>query len=271
MTKKISAALIGAGSMGGSLLLGWLNSGTIDAARSAVFDPGLSPEMEALCRDHGVLINPAHGDVTPHVMIGAIKPQMAPDILPGFSAMAENAIFLSVMAGRSIASLSSMLGNAPKVARTMPNLPAAVGKGVSGLYAPSAISDADRTMLEALMRAAGEVVWVETEEGIDFVTAVSGSGPAYYFLLTEALSEAGVRLGLTPEAAAGLARATLTGAGAFAENDARSPAEMRRAVTSPGGTTAAAIDILDRTPDGLRDLVEKAVAAAARRAGELTD
>ena len=121
------------------------------------------------------------------------------------------------------------------------------------------------------MRAAGDVVWVQREEEIDFVTAVSGSGPAYFFLLTEALADAGEALGLSKDAAAALARATLSGAGALMEGEARSPAEMRKAVTSPGGTTESALGILDGDDEALRKLINQAVGNAAKRAGELTD
>jgi len=273
MTKKTSGkpsvALIGAGAMGGAMLNGWLAAGTIDPARSAVFDPGASDGLKALCREHGLALG---GDGRLFdAMVLAVKPQAAGDVLPAYAAIARDAIVISVMAGKSVASISALLDGAPRIARAMPNLPAAIGKGVSGLYAPDSIDANGRALIETLMRAAGETVWVDTEQGIDFVTAVSGSGPAYYFLLTEALAEAGVSLGLEPQAAAALARATLAGSGALIAQDTRTPVEMRKAVTSPGGTTAAALSVFDGADEAMRKLVADAVRAAAKRAGELTE
>ncbi|MEO1137613.1 MAG: pyrroline-5-carboxylate reductase, partial [Pseudomonadota bacterium] len=204
-------------------------------------------------------------------MVIAVKPQTVEAVLPDYAPLAKNALVISVMAGKSLAKISEALGGAERLARAMPNLPAAIGKGVSGLYARQGVDAAGRALIEALMQAAGTVVWVRNEQEIDLVTAVSGSGPAYFFLLTEALADAGVQLGLKKETAAALARATLTGAGALLEADARSPAELRRAVTSPGGTTDAALKIFDGDDRALRSLVEKAAAAAAKRASELTD
>ena len=269
MTNKPSVALIGAGAMGGALLKGWIADGAVDPARSAVFDPSVRDDIQALCKAHGVSVNAGAGSFDAVVL--AVKPQAAATVLPSYDAIARDALVISVMAGKSIASISSLLGDAPRVARVMPNLPAALGKGVCGLYAPQSVDAKGRAMIEALMRAAGGVVWVRTEQEIDFVTAVSGSGPAYFFLLTDALADAGDALGLDPDAAAALARATLSGSGALIEAETRTPAEMRRAVTSPGGTTEAALKVFDGDDKAMRDMVRKAVAAAARRAGELTD
>ena len=268
MTNNPSVALIGAGAMGGALLRGWLSAGSIDPASSAVFDPGVSPEITALCTEQGGRINPAIEGRFDAIII-AVKPQAANVVLPAYSGIANNAVVVSVMAGKTIASIAEALGGAAKIARVMPNLPAAIGRGVSGLFAPESINQDGRALIEILMAAAGETVWVETEEQIDFVTAVSGSGPAYYFLLTEALAQAGESLGLAPDAAAKLARATLSGAGALMEIETRSPAEMRRAVTSPGGTTEAALNILDGDNEEMRKLIKSAVKAAAQRGAAL--
>lgn len=270
MNDKPAVALIGAGAMGGALLKGWLSAATIDPSRSAVFDPGAGDEMKALCSSHSVSVNP---EIKPgfDAIVVAVKPQMAGQALPDYKSLAETALVISVMAGKSIAGVSAILGGAPRVARAMPNLPAAIGRGVSGLYAPEAIDQTGRDLIENLMRAAGKVVWVRTEKDIDTVTAVSGSGPAYFFLLTEALAQAGEAAGLDNEAAATLARATFAGAGALIDQETRSPAEMRKAVTSPGGTTEAALAILDGDSHALRTLLKDAVAAAAKRADELTE
>jgi len=252
-------------------LHGWLKAGSIDSARSAVFDPAPGRDLQALCNQYGVLLNPAVASVRARALVAAVKPQVADEVLPHYSAIAKDAVVVSVMAGKSIASLTKMLHGAPRVARAMPNLPAAIGKGVSGLYAPARIDSAGRAMIETLMQAVGRTVWVDSEQAIDFVTAVSGSGPAYFFAMTEALAEAGEALGLAPEAAVMLARTTLAGAGALMATDARTPTEMRRAVTSPGGTTEAALKVLDGDDQALRKLMKAAVAAAAKQGGALKD
>ncbi len=270
MITKPSVALVGAGAMGGALLRGWLAAGSIDPAHSVVFDPAAPEAIRALCEKHGVALNPAVETTNADALVLAVKPQKANDALPAYAPIAKNALVISVMAGKTIDAIAKALGGARKVARVMANLPAAIGKGAAGLYAPAAIDADGRRLIETLMAAAGETVWVASEQEIDFVTAVSGSGPAYFFLLTEALAEAGAALGLSKDAAARLALATLTGAGALMETETRSPAQMRRAVTSPGGTTEAALDILDGDDKTLRKLIKDAVAAAARRAGELT-
>ncbi len=268
MTGNPSVALIGAGAMGGALFRGWLAASSIDAPRSAVFDPAASAEMTALAGEAGVRLNPDVGAGF-DVLIAAIKPQMAAKVLPAYAAAAEGAVALSVMAGTSVATLSKLLPTTQKYVRAMPNLPAAIGSGATGLFATENVTPAERATVEKLMEAVGLSIWVERETDIDLVTAVSGSGPAYFFLLAEALAEAGEAAGLDRMAAAKLAESTLAGAGALMASDGRSAAEFRKAVTSPGGTTAAALEILDGDDKAVRDLMKKAVAAAAKRAGEL--
>jgi len=270
MTSSLAVSLVGAGAMGGALLKGWLHIGAIDTGRSAVFDPAANGAMKLLCAEHGLVLNPPIDTISADVMVVAVKPQKADEVLLQYAKLAKNAIVISVMAGKSIANISNALGGAPRVARTMPNLPAAIGKGITGIFAPKVIDDAGRAIIQSLMSAVGETVWVAAESQIDFVTAISGSGPAYYFLMTEALAEAGAALGLTKEAAAKLALLTLTGAGALMDIETRSPVEMCEAVTSPGGTTEAALSVLDGTDHQLRTLLKKAVAAAAKRASALT-
>ncbi|MCK5748439.1 MAG: NAD(P)-binding domain-containing protein, partial [Oricola sp.] len=174
MTVKPAVALIGAGAMGGALLKGWLANGTIDTARSAVLDPNIRDEMKALCERHGVSVNAEGGSYD--AMLIAVKPQAANDALPQYAKIAEGAVAISVMAGKSIAAISAALSGAKRIVRAMPNLPAAIGRGASGLYAPEAVEEKGRALAETLMRAAGEVVWVRSEQEIDFVTAISGSG-----------------------------------------------------------------------------------------------
>jgi pyrroline-5-carboxylate reductase len=271
MTRKISVALVGAGSMGGALLRGWLGAELIDARASTVFEPAADAALKKLARDRGFTLNPPIAGVAADAIVLAIKPQTAASALPAYSAIARSAIVISVMAGTSLGAIARAMGHPPRMARAMPNLASSLGAGVTGLYAPPTLNAAGRDIVDRLMSAAGETVWVETEQAIDFVTAVSGSGPAYFFLLTEALAEAGAALGLDRNAAARLARATATGAGALLASDPRAPAEIRRAVTSPAGTTAAALGVLDGDAKALRVLIKEAVSAAAKRAGELTD
>lgn len=268
---KPSVALIGAGAMGGAMFKGWLEAGSIDVSRSAVFDPAPPDEIAQLCRQHGIALNPEISKAAVDALICAVKPQAAEKALPAYAPLAKDAFVVSVMAGKSVANIAMALGGAKRVVRAMPNLPAAIGCGVSGLYANDAVNASDRAMIERLMSAVGETVWVDSESDIDAVTAISGSGPAYYFLLTEALAEAGEALGLSKDAAAKLARATCAGAGALLSEDNRSAADMRRAVTSPGGTTEAALSVLDGEETPLRKLIKDAVLKAARRAKELTD
>lgn len=270
MLETLSVALIGAGTMGRALLRGWLEYGVIDAARSIAFDPVADEETTRLCSKHGLALHQAATEMAPDVVVIAIKPQMAAKALPAYAALAANALVISIMAGQSVASIGKALGDRSRIIRAMPNLPAAVGAGISGLFAGPGVSDDDKARADALMRAAGEVVWVDTEEQIDFVTAVSGSGPAYVFLLTEALEEAGAELGLAPDIAARLARSAAIGAGALLKSDMRTAHDLRVAVTSPKGTTEAALAVLDGDDQLLRALMTKAVTVAARRAGELT-
>lgn len=270
MNNKPKVALVGAGAMGGAMFRGWIASSAIDAPGSAIFDPGAPTEITELARSRSVRMNPDIGAEYDFLII-AVKPQMAGRVLPAYAPVADGAVALSIMAGTSVATLSKSLGGPTKIIRAMPNLPAAIGAGVTGLFASSAVSREERAAAERLIAAVGASVWVEQESDIDLVTAVSGSGPAYFFLLAEALAQAGASAGLSQAASARLAEATLAGAGALIAADGRNAAEMRKAVTSPGGTTAAALDVLDGDGKAIRTLIEKAVAAAAKRAGELAD
>lgn len=267
MGRSPKVALIGAGAMGGALLKGWIGARAIDAAGSAVFEPQPSPALAALAREAGLALNPA-ADPRFDVLVLAIKPQALAAAAP-FAAMAQDALVVSVIAGKSIASLSSVLGTA-RIVRVMPNLPSMVGAGAAGLFAPAAVGVEDRSIARALMEAVGAAVFVDSEAAIDAVTAISGSGPAYFFLLAEALEEAALALGLPAEAATALARRTLAGAGAVIDRDSRSAADLRKSVTSPGGTTEAALRVLDGEEKIIRRLTKEAAAAAFRRARDLT-
>lgn len=271
MTRKISVALIGAGSMGGALLRGWIEKSVIDCAASAVFDPAPATWLPEAAARHGISLNPNVAGRRHDALVIAVKPQAAAGVLPQFSALAADGLAISVMAGKGLAGVRSALSGARKIVRAMPNLPAAVGAGVTALYAPPEIDAKDRAVSETLMRAVGEVIWVDDEGAIDAVTAISGSGPAYFFLLAEALAEAARALGLNEKAATILARATLAGAGAVAAADARTLADLQRAVTSPGGTTEAALKVFDGDDQAMRKIVIKAAMAAKQRATDLAD
>lgn len=269
MTAKPSVALIGAGAMGGALFRGWLQSDAINARGSVVFDPAAPDSIVSLAKEKGVAVNPEIRGGFDFLVV-AIKPQLAEKVLPDYGPTSQGAVVMSVMAGTSIATLSRIFPGHEKFIRTMPNLPAAIGAGVSGLFASDAVSKNECDAAEQLMAAAGASVWVERESDMDLVTAVSGSGPAYFFLLAEALAEAGEAAGLSAQAASTLAEATLAGAGKLMDVDGRSASDIRKAVTSPGGTTAAALGVLDGDEEAIRKLMKEAVAAAAKRAGELS-
>jgi len=265
-----SIALVGAGKMGGAMLQGWLNGG-LPAASLTLIEPAPSPDLLALAKKHGLTLNPpAPARPAPEVLVVAIKPQMLDAAAPGLAALAgENTLVVSILAGKTIANLTQRLPNARAFVRAMPNTPAAVGRGVTGAVASAAVTERQRALARALLGAVGAFHWLSHERLIDAVTAVSGSGPAYVFALTEAMAQAGAQLGLPADLAMGFARATVEGAGElmFCEPDTPA-AKLRENVTSPGGTTAAALAVL-QAPDGLAALMARAVAAAHRRAGEL--
>lgn len=269
MATPPTAALIGAGAMGGALLRGWLAGNHINALQSAVFDPAPRPDIVALCARWNVPLNPDPDNVNTAIAVLAIKPQLIASVLPAYASLAQKALVLSVVAGASIHGLAAALGGAPKIIRAMPNLPVSIGKGATALFASDAVSAAERSTVENLMKAAGVCIWVDKETDIDLATAISGSGPAYFFLMAEALAEAGEAMGLSAENARILAQATFIGAGALLDSDGRSAQELRRAVTSPGGTTAAALDELDGTDRKMRQLMKSATLAAAARAAAL--
>ena len=262
-----SLTLMGAGKMGGAMLEGWLAAG-LAPERATVLDPNPSEAIRALCAGRGVGLNPDR-PAEPEVLVLGIKPQGLEAAAPVAAALAgEGTLVVSILAGKTVADLRARLPRARAIVRAMPNLPASIGRGATGAYATSEVTDAQRRAADALLAANGLVEWVAEEGLIDAVTALSGSGPAYVFLLAEAMAAAGARAGLPADLAARLARATVSGAGELLARSALGPDELRRNVTSPGGTTAAALDVL-MAEGALPDLVVEAVAAAKRRAGEL--
>jgi pyrroline-5-carboxylate reductase len=266
---KGAIVLIGAGRMGTALLAGWRRAGI---GPLIVVEPKPSPQIKKLARSKAVALVAAPSQVKAKKIVAclvAIKPQVLKGEAPALARFAEaGALMLSIAAGASIAGLSKAWGAKARIVRAMPNTPGAIGQGISGLYAAKGATASDRKLAAALLAALGPVVWVKRESLIDAVTAVSGSGPAYLFLMAEALAEAGVAQGLPRAIAEMLARATVSGAGALLAADKAPASALRQAVTSPGGTTAAALAVL-MAEDGLPALMRRAVAAARKRAEEL--
>ncbi|WP_420133919.1 pyrroline-5-carboxylate reductase [Rhodopseudomonas sp.] len=261
-----SLVLAGAGKMGGAMLSGWLAQG-LDAGNVVVVDPQPSDEIKALTA-RGVRINAAAGNVgAVSTLVVAVKPQTFTGAAEALRAyVGASTLVVSVMAGKPIAALAAGVGG--HIVRAMPNTPAAIGRGITVAVAASDVTAEQRATADALLRATGGVEWVEDEALIDAVTAVSGSGPAYVFLLAEELARAGVEAGLPEALAMTLARATVAGSGELLHRSDLDAATLRKNVTSPGGTTAAALEVL-MADDGFRPLLTKAVAAAAKRSREL--
>jgi pyrroline-5-carboxylate reductase len=260
-------ALIGAGKMGSAMLEGWLALG-LDPRRVSIFDPKPAPEIQALTAK-GITLNPASAAAgKPAVVILAVKPQIAPDAMPSVVPLVGgDTLVISIMAGKTMKFLEAALPNAA-IVRAMPNTPAAIGRGIAVLVPNARVTAAQRQAATDLLSATGKIEWVDDEGLIDAVTAVSGSGPAYVFHLAEALAQAGIAAGLPKELAEKLARETVSGAGELLYRSPLDPATLRKNVTSPAGTTAAALEIL-MGPGGFDTLMTKAVAAAAKRSKEL--
>ena len=266
--------LVGCGRMGGALLEGWFRRG-LNPVDAIVVEPA-GRDSVASCTEHRALtvlphIQDVPSDFHPDIVLFAVKPQVADGIIPDYARFADDQpVFLSVIAGKAADYFRRHLGAKAAVVRAMPNTPAVIGKAITVLYAALAASAVQRRVCEVLMSAVGDVEWIADESLMDAVTAVSGSGPAYVFLLAECMRDAGIASGLPPDLAARLAYATLSGAGAMLEQDNARPEVLRQNVTSTGGTTASALSVL-MTEGGLEQLMARAVAAAAKRSKELAD
>ena len=259
--------LAGAGKMGGAMLDAWVALG-LSPANVVVLEPQPSPDIAALT-ERGVRLNPPRdsvGDIA--VAVLAVKPQIAPEVLAALAPFVAGAtVVLSIMAGRTLRFLADNLPGAALV-RAMPNTPAAIGRAITVAIANPRVSPEQRALVDALLSAVGAVEWITDEALMDAVTALSGSGPAYVFLLAESMARAGAAAGLPPTLAATLARATVAGAGELLNRSLLDPATLRQNVTSPGGTTAAALEVL-MAQDGLERLMTAAVAAATKRSRDL--
>ena len=262
--------LVGCGKMGGAMLEGWLERGSagrfvvVEPSGAAAFAdrPGVEVHREAVNLDL---------DLRPDVVVVAVKPQTMDEAIRHYGRfVAPQTVFLSIAAGKTLGYFARNLGPEAAIVRAMPNTPAAIGRGITVACPNPRVSPDQIALCDRLLAAVGEVGWVDDEGLIDAVTAVSGSGPAYVFLLVECMAAAGAKLGLPPDLALKLARATVEGAGELMFREPATEAStLRRNVTSPGGTTAAALEVL-MAQDGLALLMERALAAAARRAGELS-
>lgn len=263
-----SLILVGAGKMGGSMLEGWLKVG-LNPQGVSILEPHPSDEIKRLSKERGIALNPEQ-PAMPDVLVLAVKPQMLDAAAALNALIGPQTLVISILAGKTIGDLASRLPSARAIVRAMPNLPASIGRGATGAAASAAVSEAQRLTAHALLASNGLVEWLESEDLIDAVTAVSGSGPAYVFHLVECLAQAGHAAGLPPDLAERLARATVAGAGELLFQSELSPATLRQNVTSPGGTTAAALEVLMRENGSLAALMRDAVAAAKRRAEELS-
>jgi pyrroline-5-carboxylate reductase len=259
--------LVGAGKMGSAMLDGWLARG-LDPRKITVIEPQPVKAVKALVR-RGVKLNPKNKIGVASAIVIAVKPQSVPEALPPLARYIDKAtLVLSIMAGRTISFLEKSLPAGSAIVRAMPNTPAAIGRGISVAVANAKISKRQRKQASDLLAAIGKVEWVVDEALIDAVTALSGSGPAYIFLLAECMARAGVAAGLPPELATRLARETVAGSAELLHRSDIDAATLRQNVTSPGGTTAAALEVL-MGPGGFEQLLTQAIAAATRRSRDL--
>jgi pyrroline-5-carboxylate reductase len=259
--------LVGAGKMGAAILDGWAARG-LDLHRVAVFEPQPSLQISRYL-PQGLRLNPVNEKLSASAIVVAVKPQSAAEVLPDLAPLiTPSTVVVSIMAGRTLKVMQDALPPDTAIVRTMPNTPAAIGRGITVAVPNARVTPAQRDLTELLLAAIGVVEWIDDEALMDAVTAVSGSGPAYVFLLAECLARAGAAAGLPPEIAEKLARVTVAGSGELLHLSPEDAATLRKNVTSPGGTTAAALAVL-MADNGLEPLMKAAVAAATRRSREL--
>ena len=261
--------LVGCGKMGGALANGWLDKGQ---------EPNNILVVEPDQKSAGVLISkgvrfymtvkdlPPNDE--PHAVMFAVKPQVMDEIIAPYAKFANFAVFVSIAAGKTIDYFENILGHDAAIVRVMPNTPAAVRRGISGAFANANVSINQQKVCNELMEAVGELHWLDNEIQMDAVTAVSGSGPAYVFLLAECLAEAAKNLGISEKLAERLGRVTISGSGELLYQSEEDVVSLRRNVTSPGGTTEAALDIL-MGDDALKTLINDAIKKAAKRSKDL--
>lgn len=270
MANRDTVLLVGCGNMGFAMLKGWISSRKLAASDAYVVEPSdeLRERAEALGAAAVASADELPQEITPKLIVLAVKPQTMDAVLPGYARFAPTSTFVSVAAGTRIAKLAEALGKSAAIVRVMPNTPAAVGAGMMVMYANPNVADAEITFTRELMQASGEVAEVDDEALMDAVTAVSGSGPAYLFHMIEALTAAAKSAGLPDDVASLLARQTIYGAAVYARESETDPGTLREQVTSPNGTTAAALDVL-MGGERLVNLMTEAVEAARKRSVEL--
>ncbi len=271
MTDHPTLLLAGCGKMGSAMLQGWIEDG-LPPENACIVEPSENIR-EHLTSELGVKTAgnvSAFSEVEPDVVILAVKPQAMDGVVPDYSIFVRTGTaFLSIAAGKPIGYFETRLGEEAAIVRAMPNTPAAVGRGITVCCANAQVADAQKSLCQTLLEAVGVVEWVEDEGLIDAVTALSGGGPAYVFLLTESLAEAGEKAGLPRDLARRLARETVSGAGELMRLADDEPETLRKNVTSPGGTTAEALQVLMDPDTGWQSIVNDAIAAATRRSREL--
>lgn len=263
--------LVGAGKMGGALLTGWLDQG-LEPSGVFLRDPTPPAEIAQLVAEKGLRLNLSleEMEAAPRIVVLAVKPQIMDAVLPDLRPLVRpGTLFLSIAAGVDLERLDELLGGGAAIIRAMPNTPSSVGKGIAAIIGNDLVTEADKAICDSLLGTVGDVVWLAAESQMDAVTALSGSGPAYVFALAETMTAAGEALGLEPDLASRLARMTVAGAGAMLETLPEDASTLRQNVTSPGGTTAAALDVL-LGPDGLAQLMRSGMTAARDRSRELS-
>ena len=265
--KRAPILLIGAGRMGSALLKGWIAKGI---GPIEIVEPNVSPALRRLAGKTKLHSSPGDAPKSVRACVVALKPQILKHEAALLKPIAQSgALMISIAAGTSIKNLAKAWGPKARIIRAMPNTPGSIGRGITALYASPKATSKDRALAEELLAALGETIWVKREVLVDAATAVSGSGPAYVFLLVEAMADAAMAEGLPRDVAMKLARATISGAGALLDSDKRAASDLRRDVTSPGGTTEAALKIL-MADDGMKALMARAISAARKRAEELS-
>jgi len=262
--------LVGAGKMGAAMAQGWLRRG-LSADRLFIQEPSPSKQAQKMIDDYGLSWGADSASFpTPAIVVLAVKPQMMADVLPDLAGTAgPNTLFMSIAAGQSLQTLAALIGRDQPIVRVMPNTPAAIGQGMSVACANTHVSEKQARQCDGLLSAVGEAAWIDDEAQMDAVTAVSGSGPAYLFALTECLAQAGARQGLDEALAMKLARVTMQGAAALMQASDETPVTLRKNVTSPGGTTQAALEIL-LDENALPKLMQTTISAATTRSKELS-
>lgn len=266
-----SLLLVGCGKMGGALLSGWLRQDGAAPDAFTVIEPHLNAAQDAPGVRVAHSLETLEAGYAPGCVVFAVKPQTLPSVLPAYAERFRTVkpLYISIAAGKTTQFFENALGHEAAIVRAMPNTPALIGKGITALYANGHVSRDQKHKAEALMRAVGDAVWAEHEASMDAITALSGSGPAYVFLFLESLIAAGIDAGLAPETARTLALETVRGSAELAATSPETLDVLRRNVTSPGGTTEAALEVLTDT-GGLPALIRKAVARATTRSRELS-